>query len=195
MKPNLPGAPSPSKLLMWIKLLSQIVTQLDRSCNDLVQAVLSVDWTVREGAFVDQYIGFIGNLVSAHTYYVRPVLFNLVRRLTYRSRMPENVIVTRSITYQRAHNAIRYVLSLIPTSATELVAVLAETFPHKRFNVAEQATYVNNLLEILDYSPILRKQVLGLAIERIILIDVSELMSESKSGVKDSQSNLISLLG
>ncbi|CAO3671823.1 unnamed protein product [Umbelopsis ramanniana] len=157
---------------MWIKLLSQIVTQLDRSCNDLVQAVLSVDWTIREGAFVDQYIGFIGNLVSAHTYYVRPVLFNLVRRLTYRSRMPENVIVTRSITYQRAHNAIRYVLSLIPTSATELVAVLAETFPHKRFNVAEQATYVNNLLEVLDYSPILRKQVLGLAIERIILIDV-----------------------
>ncbi|KAH8549393.1 RNA polymerase I-specific transcription initiation factor RRN3 [Umbelopsis sp. PMI_123] len=86
--------------------------------------------------------------------------------------MPENVMVSRSITYQRVHNAIRYVLSLIPTSATELVNVLAETFPHKRFNVAEQATYVNNLLEILDYAPILRKQVLGLAIERIILIDV-----------------------
>jgi RNA polymerase I-specific transcription initiation factor RRN3 len=75
--------------------------------------------------------------------------------------------------YQRVHNALRYVLSLIPTSATKLLAVLGEMFPHKRFNVAEQATYINNLLEIIEYTPILRKQVLGLAIERIILIDVS----------------------
>ncbi|KAJ2956693.1 hypothetical protein NQZ79_g7500 [Umbelopsis isabellina] len=172
MKPHLPGAPSPSKLYLWIKLLSQIVTQLDRSCNSLVEAVLSVDWTIQESAFVDQYIGFIGNLVSAHTYYVRPVFQHLVQHLTFRHKLPEDAIVTRSMIYQRVHNALRYVLSLIPTSATKLLNILGETFPHKRFNVAEQATYVNNLLETIDYAPILRKQVLGLIIEKIILIDV-----------------------
>lgn len=81
--PHSPEVP-PQTIEVWIALLSQSVSQLNRSCFDLVEAVLSVDWTVHEDSFVRTYIAFLGNLVSAHAFYVVPVMRMLANGLTYR---------------------------------------------------------------------------------------------------------------
>lgn len=43
--------------------------------------------------------------------------------------------------------------------------------PHKRFNSAEQAAYIKNILYVSEYVPMLRKQILGLVIDQMVQID------------------------
>lgn len=82
--PSSPEAPSTLKLYAWIVVLSQSVSLLDKSCATLVEAALQVDWSFRNKAFVNAYIDFLENLVSAHAFYVMPVLNSLVQGFRYR---------------------------------------------------------------------------------------------------------------
>jgi RNA polymerase I-specific transcription initiation factor RRN3 len=82
--PSSPEAPSTLKLYTWIVVLSQSVSQLDKSCASLVESALLIDWSFRNRGFVNAYIDFLENLVSAHAFYVVPVLNSLVQGFRYR---------------------------------------------------------------------------------------------------------------
>lgn len=79
-----PEAPSPLKFYVWIVVLTQCVSRLGKSASALVEALLRIDWAVQDNAFVDAYIGFLENLVSAHAFYAAPVLNAIVRGFRYR---------------------------------------------------------------------------------------------------------------
>ncbi|KAI9487923.1 RNA polymerase I-specific transcription initiation factor RRN3-domain-containing protein [Zychaea mexicana] len=82
--PNHADAPSALKLFLWIQILSENVSQLDKSCATLVEAVLNIDWAFREDKFADAYVAFLEHLVSAHAFYVVPVIRKLVKGFGYR---------------------------------------------------------------------------------------------------------------
>ena len=85
--------------------------------------------------------------------------------------VPENAIVTRSMSYERCHQALQCILQLIPTGSNSLFVSLVRYMPHKRFNTAEQAAYIKNILFVSEYVPMLRKQILGLVIDQMVQID------------------------
>ncbi|EPB87298.1 hypothetical protein HMPREF1544_05919 [Mucor circinelloides 1006PhL] len=169
--PTSPEAPSTLKLYTWIVVLSQSVSLLDKSCATLVEAALMVDWSFRNRAFVNAYIDFLENLVSAHAFYVVPILNALVQGFRYRAHLPEGSTVTRTTSYDRCHEALQCILQLIPTGANSLFVSLVRFMPHKRFNSAEQAAYIKNILYVSEYVPMLRKQILGLVIDQMVQID------------------------
>ncbi|KAG1051798.1 hypothetical protein G6F46_009018 [Rhizopus delemar] len=169
--PSSPEAPSTLKLYTWIVVLSQSVSQLDKSCASLVESALLIDWSFRNRGFVNAYIDFLENLVSAHAFYVVPVLNSLVQGFRYRNVLPENPKVTRTQAYDRYHEALQCIVRLIPTAVNSLFVSLVRYMPHKRFNSAEQAAYVKNILLISEYAPVLRKQILGLVIDQMVQID------------------------
>ncbi|RCH99074.1 hypothetical protein CU098_010364, partial [Rhizopus stolonifer] len=169
--PSGPEAPSTLKLYTWIVVLSQSVSLLDKSCSTLVEAALQVDWSFRNRGFVNAYIGFLENLVSAHAFYVVPILNSLVEGFRYRLRLPENATVARTTSYDRCHEALQCILQLIPTGANSLFVSLVRFMPHKRFNSAEQAAYIKNILSVAEYVPMLRKQILGLVVDQMVQID------------------------
>ncbi|KAI8365984.1 RNA polymerase I-specific transcription initiation factor RRN3 [Radiomyces spectabilis] len=171
MDPNQDAAPSTAKLYIWISVLSQCVSQLDKSCATLVEATLHIDWAVRPRNFVDVYIDFLENLVSAHAFYVVPVLNMLVTGMKYRMRLPNYAVVSRSTVYERNHEALRCILQLIPTAASSLFVSIVRLVPHKRFSSADHAAYVKNILEIAEYVPMLRRQLLGLVIDHMVQVD------------------------
>lgn len=78
--------------------------------------------------------------------------------------------------HNRVHQALKYILDLIPTGPTSLFPLLVAEFPHKRESIRAHITFVKNILAILDYAPILREQVLAIIIDRIIKIDVCTLL-------------------
>lgn len=82
-------------------------------------------------------------------------------------------MITRERQFERVHQVLKYILDLIPTGPTSLFPLLAGEFPHKREPISTHITYVKNILRVLDYAPVLRAQVLGVIIDRIIQIDVS----------------------
>lgn len=187
--PTSPEAPSTLKLYTWIVVLSQSVSLLDKSCATLVEAALMVDWSFRNRAFVNAYIDFLENLVSAHAFYVVPILNALVQGFRYRKflmkliiaftkllhflglHVPEGSTVTRTTSYDRCHEALQCILQLIPTGANSLFVSLVRFMPHKRFNSAEQAAYIKNILFVSEYVPMLRKQILGLVIDQMVQVD------------------------
>ncbi|RCH96533.1 hypothetical protein CU097_012786 [Rhizopus azygosporus] len=169
--PSSPDAPSTLKLYTWIVVLSQSVSLLDKSCSNLVEAVLQVDWSFRNRGFVNAYIDFLENLVSAHAIYVAPIINSLVQGFRFRNQLPQNTKITRTQAYDRYHEALQCILQLIPTGANSLFVSLVRHMPHKRFNSAEQAAYVKNILVVSEYVPVLRKQILGLIIDQMVQID------------------------
>ncbi|GAA5801802.1 RNA polymerase I-specific transcription initiation factor RRN3 [Helicostylum pulchrum] len=169
--PASPDAPSTLKLYTWIVVLSQCVSLLDKSCATLVEAALQIDWSFRNRSFVNSYIDFLENLVSAHAFYVVPILNSIVQGFRYRLHVPEGTIITRTISYERCHELLQCILQLIPTGANSLFVSLVRFMPHKRFNTAEQAAYIKNILYVSEYVPVLRKQILGIVIDQMVQID------------------------
>ncbi|OAD70401.1 hypothetical protein PHYBLDRAFT_70681 [Phycomyces blakesleeanus NRRL 1555(-)] len=175
--PSNPEAPSALKLYVWISVLSQSVSQLDKSCSGLIEAILKVDWAVRTRTFVDAYIDLLENIVSAHAVYVVPVINTLVSGLRFRYNLPPYNCVSRTVIYERNHEAIRSILQLIPTSANSLFVSIVRQTPHHRLSSADQAAFVKNALEIVEYAPVLRRQILSILIDHIahIQIELDEL--------------------
>ncbi|KAI1300548.1 hypothetical protein EDD11_006093 [Mortierella claussenii] len=170
-----PAPLTPAKLLQWIQAMSQCISLLDKSCTALIDAMLQIDWVVQDDVFVQYYLSFLGNVVSAHAFYVVAVQSMLVKKLTtrHKSSSPEALLsVTRERQFERVHQALKYTLDLIPTGPTTLFPLLAAEFPHKRESIHAHVIYVKNILRVLDYAPVLRAQVLSVVIDRIIQIDV-----------------------
>jgi RNA polymerase I-specific transcription initiation factor RRN3 len=87
------------------------------------------------------------------------------------THLPENTKVSRTVSYDRCHEALQCILRLIPTGANSLFVSLVRFMPHKRFNSAEQAAYIKNILCVSEYVPMLRKQILGLVVDQMVQID------------------------
>lgn len=58
------------------------VSMLNRSCSDLVYAVLNSEWVGKQEDYVALYVRFLGNLVSAQGIYLADALHMLVENLT-----------------------------------------------------------------------------------------------------------------
>lgn len=73
----------------------------------------------------------------------------------------------------RLHNALRYILRLIPSASGSLAEVLAADYPN--FRMTQQRaylSYIRNLFRIPQYAPELRSDILMLVIERSVKLDV-----------------------
>jgi RNA polymerase I-specific transcription initiation factor RRN3 len=91
---------------------------------------------------------------------VAVILEGLDTCLPESSRTP----VTRRLIYDRLHDLLRHILSLIPT---------LPYCPHKRQNQVAQTTYIRNLLRVSSYCTELADKILATIIDRAIQIDVS----------------------
>ncbi|RKP15025.1 RNA polymerase I-specific transcription initiation factor RRN3 [Piptocephalis cylindrospora] len=96
-------------------------------------------------------------------------------------------------TSPRAHQALRSILPLIPTASSgPLIFALTEGFPHKRESRKVQTTYLRNVLWCITYAPGIRDQMLHVAVERILQVDVEiqvgvEEMEEMEEGEDPSR--------
>ncbi|KAF8580614.1 RNA polymerase I-specific transcription initiation factor RRN3 [Ramaria rubella] len=174
------GGTSAAQLRLWMSALSHVVSQLERTHSALVNAVINMPWTAMDPSFVKAYVAFIGMLVSARPEYLSLVLEKIARGFTFRSGVHAVDStsegswgpLTRRIVYDRLHNLLEHLLSLIPTLPSTLQPLLVRHFPHKRQEKADQITYIRNLLRITEYCPALADRILSTIIDRAIQIDV-----------------------
>lgn len=73
----------------------------------------------------------------------------------------------------RLHNALRYLLRLIPSASSALSESLRGAFPnHHTASRQSYVGFVKNLLRITEYTPELKADILTLVTERLVKIDV-----------------------
>lgn len=81
------------------------------------------------------------------------------------------------------HQTIQKTLQQVPTGIPELVKILDELYPHKRFGLAIQSEYIQQLLEICDYLPLVQGRVLDMILQRCLEMDV-EIVIEDDGEVR-----------
>ncbi|PFH51328.1 hypothetical protein AMATHDRAFT_59411 [Amanita thiersii Skay4041] len=186
----------PAQLRLWFSALSHVVSRLERTHTPLVQAIVNMPWTTLDNSTVKYYTNFIANLLSARPEYLSLVLSRIAHGFTHQSGLqaldnvgPEasSTPLTRRIIYDRLHDLLQHLLSLIPTLLSTLKPLLIRNFPHKRQNEVYQATFIRNLLRISTYCPGLADELLSTIIDRAIQIDVEiqvelEELEEAEAG-------------
>ncbi|KAL9102770.1 MAG: hypothetical protein Q9163_002132 [Psora crenata] len=152
------------------------ISSLTAATSDLVRLVLKSDWLGREEEYVTLFMRLLANLVTARGVFLVDTLRMLVDNLTITppstgqvSGLPQ---VSRLAIYTRVHNAIRYLIQLIPSASGTLKDVLVNRFPHQTDSRRSHVTYVHNLLKMLDYAAELRSDVLALITDKLVKIDV-----------------------
>jgi RNA polymerase I-specific transcription initiation factor RRN3 len=71
---------------------------------------------------------------------------------------------------------LQHLRALIPTLPSTLQIYLIRYFPHKRLPLAAQVAYIRNILRVAEYCPELADRIIATIVDRVIQIDVSELI-------------------
>lgn len=178
---NTKADPQPTQLRFWLLALSHVVSRLERTHAQLVEAVVNMPWATMDAATVKSYTVFMGVLLSAKPEYLSLVLGKIAQGFTYQAGLQaldntlpegESTPLTRRVVYDRLHYLLKHILTLIPTLPSTLMPLLSRNFPHKRQTQAEQSAYIRNLLRVSGYCPELSEKILSNIVDRAVQIDV-----------------------
>ncbi|KAL8714798.1 MAG: hypothetical protein Q9220_001311 [cf. Caloplaca sp. 1 TL-2023] len=190
-----------------IALLSN-VGLLDKSCGDLVHAVLSSGWLGQSDEYRDIFKNFLANLVSAQGVFLPDVLRMLVENFSAnppsQGSLDAQSHVPRSQLYARNHETLQYLLGKNPSAYRILLSMLSNLFPHQSDSRLAYIAYIHNLLScVREYATVLQTDVLALITERLVKIDlqVQEDLEDFAEDVEDgvvqqvprSQTHLVSI--
>ncbi|KAI9096887.1 RNA polymerase I-specific transcription initiation factor RRN3 [Phlyctochytrium arcticum] len=164
-----PGAIPPQYYMYWLSAFSQSVSSLPSQCSALVNTIISLDWTGENEQVAHAFGQFLENLVSAHAVHVLAVTKMLVIQLR---AAPKSSSIPPAAHFRRVHSMLRNVLALIPTGPSFMIPILTENFPHKTESLETHIYYLQNMLHLLQYAPVLRNQAISLIIDRIVQVDV-----------------------
>ncbi|XP_072550304.1 RNA polymerase I-specific transcription initiation factor RRN3 [Salminus brasiliensis] len=177
-----------AQIINWLQEFRSCVTQLGKEHEQLIHSVLRLPWLGRSPAVVDEYLAFLGNLISAQTVFLRPCLRMLVSSFTpKRIRIQEgNVDISDSDDddedlpriFDQCHQALQMIARYAPSTSRFLMPILSENFPFVQKSPRVLECYVHNLLRIVVYIPTLRRDVLELIISKMLTLDVSAPRSE-----------------
>lgn len=193
-KEDVKDEPSSTTLKNYTKALIGSASSLNKSCSDLVYAVVGSQWLGRDGDYVEMHVRLLAHLATAHGEFLGDVLRMLVENLTAgkrthhfimsrvklnmnvappsSGRLPKSPIVSRSQIHLRAHRALQYLLQLIPSASRILSSILTTSFPHETRSIRAHYLFVENLLKLTSYARELQSDVLALITKRLVKIDV-----------------------
>ncbi|XP_048176883.1 RNA polymerase I-specific transcription initiation factor RRN3 [Corvus hawaiiensis] len=172
-----------AQIINWLHEFRASVAYLTKELEQLVSILLKLPWLRRSREVVEEYLGFLGNLVSAQTVHLRPCLRMIVSqfvppRITIREDDvdisdsdddDENV----SENFDTCHRALQTVARYVPSTPQFLMPILVEFFPFINKSERTLECYVHNLLRVTVYLPTLRLQILELIVEKLLKLDVS----------------------
>nr|XP_012420866.1 PREDICTED: RNA polymerase I-specific transcription initiation factor RRN3 isoform X2 [Odobenus rosmarus divergens] len=152
-----------------------------------------LQWLNRSQTVVEEYLAFLGNLVSAQTVFLRPCLSMIVSHF-----VPPRVVIKEGdvdvsdsddeddnlpANFDTCHRALQIIARYVPSTPWFLMPILVEKFPFVRKSERTLECYVHNLLRISVYFPTLRHEILELVIEKLLKLDVNA----SRQDIEDAE--------
>lgn len=164
-----------AELSKLLQLLRKDIYLLNQSIHHLVNAILKIKWTHRCQRTVQDYQGFLVDLLSAHNYYTKIVFEELVSTFKLVEGQDDiNISLEESEDMNNyVHEVFKILLHIIPMSCNLLKEIIEENFPYLRRCAEEHVFYLCNVLQIIDYQPTLSTDLLFLIIDKLILLDVN----------------------
>uniref|UniRef100_A0A8B9SY76 RNA polymerase I-specific transcription initiation factor RRN3 n=1 Tax=Anas platyrhynchos TaxID=8839 RepID=A0A8B9SY76_ANAPL len=173
-----------AQIINWLHEFRASVTYLTKDFDQLVSLLLKLPWLRRSREVVEEYLGFLGNLVSAQTVHLRPCLRMIVSQFVPPNKLiPVNKIFQVLLSSECWSFSIccrdnNLYLSFFPffflcRTLQFLMPILVESFPFINKSERTLECYVHNLLRVTVYLPTLRLQILELIVEKLLKLDVS----------------------
>uniref|UniRef100_A0A668UPU7 RRN3 homolog, RNA polymerase I transcription factor n=1 Tax=Oreochromis aureus TaxID=47969 RepID=A0A668UPU7_OREAU len=152
-----------AQIINWLQEFRTCVTHLTKDHEQLIYTILRLPWLGRSQAVVDEYLAFLGNLVSAQTVYLCACLNMVVSHFT-----PKRVTICEGGVD-------------ISDSDDEDESAAA----HHQIRSLE--CYVHNLLRITVYIPSIRRDILELIIGKLLKLDVNA----SRTHIEEAEENRV----
>uniref|UniRef100_A0A8D0CMY8 RRN3 homolog, RNA polymerase I transcription factor n=1 Tax=Scleropages formosus TaxID=113540 RepID=A0A8D0CMY8_SCLFO len=184
-----------AQIINWLQELRSCLSQLTKDHEQLVHAALRLPWLGRSAAVVEEYMAFLGNLVSAQTVYLRSCLKMIVSNFT-----PGRIVIQEGNVnisdsddndehlprnFDLCHQALQMIARYVPSTARFLMPILCENFPFVTKSSRTLECYVHNLLRVTVYFPVLRREILELVVSKMLKLDVSAPRRE----IEDAEEN------
>jgi RNA polymerase I-specific transcription initiation factor RRN3 len=169
------NAPSPKAVQANLQAILSHISSLDKSCNDLVNAVLFCDWVGRDEKFVGLFIKVLGNLAAAKTGFLGKILHMLVDLLGEQRtrRLAGYKVVRQARIHSRARRATTYLLNLVPAASSTFAQVVQRKLTMNYRKPQERLLYTRNFLVLIEHGPELKAAVLGMITSELVKLDVS----------------------
>lgn len=172
-----------AQIINWLQEFRSSVTYLSKEFEQLVNVLLKLPWLGRSQMVIEEYLAFLGNLVSAQTVYLRSCLKMIVSNFIPARQIIREGDVDISDSddddgnlpknFDTCHRAIQMITRYVPSTPRFLMPILVEGFPFINKSARTLECYVHNLLRITVYLPPLRREILELVVEKLLKLDVS----------------------
>ncbi|CAK9826610.1 RNA polymerase I-specific transcription initiation factor RRN3 [Anthophora retusa] len=184
-----------SDLIEFLSNIRQCISLLSPFHKVFVETLLQIKWTNRSLDVTSAYKAFVEDLICMQIHYAKAAIDNLVEQFK-----PEDGANTewddkqcKEEDIQRLnhiHDILRKILKVVPMSSELLLQSLRGRFPYIVHGTHTHEVYVYALIQILEYAPQLRSDILSLIINRLMVLDVNiprlEIDNEEEDLMDDS---------
>uniref|UniRef100_M3YSE9 RRN3 homolog, RNA polymerase I transcription factor n=1 Tax=Mustela putorius furo TaxID=9669 RepID=M3YSE9_MUSPF len=184
------------QIINWLLEFRSSIMYLTKEFEQLISILLRLRWLNRSPTVVEEYLAFLGNLVSAQTVFLRPCLSMIVSHFVPQARVvikDGDVDVSDSddeddnlpANFDTCHRALQIIARYVPSKAWVSFGRVDFKFPCRgqRDKPTRNECYVHNLLRISVYFPTLRHEILELVIEKLLKLDVNA----SRQDIEDAE--------
>jgi len=174
-------------LVEWVQKIQENLNLLKPSLESFVLAILSIPWADQERPVVTAYKHFLTNLISAQSYYTKPVVKMLLTSMLGIKELKEQT-KSQDEAFENSHEALQSVVKISPLAAHTAILIYGKScmpfmmtpFTHMHTN------YISNLLKITKYLPNERVSILTLVIDRLVQLDAHLPIGEDLYDFDDS---------
>lgn len=158
-------------LVEWLQQIQDNLNLIKPSLETFVLAILSIPWADQEHSVIAAYKHFLTDLISAQSYYTKPV----VKMLMTSMLGGDKDSINEKETLANIHDALRSVVRISPLAAnTSILSYGKSCMPFMMTPQTHKHTkYLDNLLTVSDYLPSERISLLTLVIERLVQLDAN----------------------
>ena len=162
-----------SALVDWLQQIQKNLTLLKPALETFVIAILNISWADQERPVVSAYKHFLVNLISAQSYYAKPVIRMLI--MSMMGPKDINNVDQKDIryTFDNVHEALRSVIQISPLAAHSAILTYGKScMPFMVTPMTHMHTnFIDNLLRLTEYLPNERVPILTLIIHRLVELD------------------------
>ncbi|EGI57994.1 RNA polymerase I-specific transcription initiation factor RRN3 [Acromyrmex echinatior] len=166
-----------NNLVEFITEVMQYIPLLDIERKLFVEALLQINWTNRSSQVIFTYKLFLQNLACMQTFHTNIVINCLVELFKPKNNIEHEIGQFKDEDVERLnhiHDILREILRVVPMSNKDLLEALDSNFPfYLVHGTYIHEIYLYALLEILNYAPQLRRNILSLIIRKLVTLDAN----------------------
>ncbi|KAJ8680286.1 hypothetical protein QAD02_016073 [Eretmocerus hayati] len=182
------------ELLELVNNLQKCMSKLGPNHRHLIEVLLNTNWTSRSSEIIAAFKIFIEDLICMHIYHSKLIIGKLILQFRkadadeaewINGKCPKSYLnKTRHV-----HDLLKKFLKIIPMLNDVLIHTLTSLYPHTSESILVTEQYIFSLLQIIEYAPNLRREILSLVINRLIALDVSvppvEIQNHEEESMED----------